>query len=222
MLRANVSSHARIRDVDVRPTGPVTRIVFEPAGRRERHERQMLTRELSVAAALCDNAATKVVTITGAGRFFCAGGDLKAMAASPIRARSSRASPRLLPRAVDARAHRRGGDHLGQRDRSGGGLQPGRDRGHRAGRGVGEVHHGVHEGRTQPDGSSSYYLPRLIGLRRTQGTDVLTNRTLTAAEAPALGSADRGGAGRRSRGPDRRAGPGDGEDVADVERHNVK
>ena len=33
-----------------------------------------------------------------------------------------------------------------------------------------------------PDGSSSYYLPRLIGIRRTQEL-MLTNRTLTAAEA---------------------------------------
>lgn len=42
-----------------------------------------LTRELAEAAALCDTDATKVVTLTGAGKFFCAGGDLKAMAAAP-------------------------------------------------------------------------------------------------------------------------------------------
>ena len=33
-----------------------------------------------------------------------------------------------------------------------------------------------------PDGSASYYLPRLIGIRRTQQL-MLTNRTLSAAEA---------------------------------------
>ena len=33
-----------------------------------------------------------------------------------------------------------------------------------------------------PDGSSSYYLPRLVGVRRAQEL-MLTNRTLTAAEA---------------------------------------
>ena len=41
-----------------------------------------LTRDLAKAAALCDTAGVKVVTLTGAGRFFCAGGDLKAMAAA--------------------------------------------------------------------------------------------------------------------------------------------
>jgi len=37
-----------------------------------------------------------------------------------------------------------------------------------------------------PDGSSTYYLPRLIGLRRTMEL-MLTNRVLTAQEAEAMG-----------------------------------
>jgi len=37
-----------------------------------------------------------------------------------------------------------------------------------------------------PDGSSSFYLPRLIGVRKTQEL-MLTNRTLSAAEALAWG-----------------------------------
>ncbi|MEL7129124.1 MAG: enoyl-CoA hydratase-related protein, partial [Pseudomonadota bacterium] len=37
-----------------------------------------------------------------------------------------------------------------------------------------------------PDGSSSYFLPRLIGLRRTQEL-MLTNRALTASEALSWG-----------------------------------
>ncbi len=37
-----------------------------------------------------------------------------------------------------------------------------------------------------PDASSTYYLPRIIGLRRTMEL-ALTNRTLTAREAEAIG-----------------------------------
>jgi len=37
-----------------------------------------------------------------------------------------------------------------------------------------------------PDGGSSFYLPRLIGIRRTQEL-MLTNRTLTATEAQQWG-----------------------------------
>ena len=37
-----------------------------------------------------------------------------------------------------------------------------------------------------PDGSSTYYLPRIIGLRRTMEL-ALTNRVLTAREAEAMG-----------------------------------
>jgi 2-(1,2-epoxy-1,2-dihydrophenyl)acetyl-CoA isomerase len=42
-----------------------------------------MTAELADAAARRDTPATKVVVLTGAGRFFCAGGDLKAFAAAP-------------------------------------------------------------------------------------------------------------------------------------------
>ena len=45
---------------------------------------------------------------------------------------------------------------------------------------VGEVHDGLLEDRRQPDGSSSYFLPRLIGLRRSMEL-YFTNRTLSRA-----------------------------------------
>jgi len=41
-----------------------------------------------------------------------------------------------------------------------------------------------------PDGASSYFLPRLVGLRRAQEL-MLTNRTLSAAEACAMGMVTR-------------------------------
>ena len=44
-----------------------------------------MTRELADAARRCDTEGTKVVVLTGTGRFFCAGGDLKSFASAPDR-----------------------------------------------------------------------------------------------------------------------------------------
>jgi 2-(1,2-epoxy-1,2-dihydrophenyl)acetyl-CoA isomerase len=41
-----------------------------------------------------------------------------------------------------------------------------------------------------PDGSSTYFLPRVVGIRRAKEL-MLTNRTLSAAEAHALGIVER-------------------------------
>ena len=63
-------------------SGPITRITLNrPDAANGMND--TMTRELADAAKRCDTDATKVVVLTGAGRFFCAGGDLKAMAAAP-------------------------------------------------------------------------------------------------------------------------------------------
>ena len=46
-----------------------------------------------------------------------------------------------------------------------------------------------------PDGSSSYFLPRLIGIAKTKEL-MLTNRTLSAAGGVTVGPGHRGGARR--------------------------
>lgn len=163
-------------------TGPVTTIVLNrPDAANGMND--VLTRELAVAAALCDTAATKVVTITGAGRFFCAGGDLKAMAAAPDAGTFVKGIAADLHRALSTFARMDA-------------VVITSVNGTAAGAGfslavTGDLAIAAESAKftmaytkagLSPDGSSSYYLPRLIGIRRTQQL-MLANRTLTAAEA---------------------------------------
>ncbi|MCB0944920.1 MAG: enoyl-CoA hydratase/isomerase family protein [Mycolicibacterium sp.] len=163
--------------------GPIARIVLNrPDDANGMND--VMTAELAQVARRCDTAPTKVVVLTGAGRFFCAGGDLKAMAASPLgpgpfvkgiaddlhQAISTFARmDAVLITAVNGVAAGAGfslaiaGDLVLAADSASFTMAY-----TRAG--------------LSPDGSSSYYLPRLVGVRRTQEL-MLTNRTLSAAEA---------------------------------------
>ncbi|MGI9163674.1 MAG: enoyl-CoA hydratase/isomerase family protein [Mycobacterium sp.] len=164
-------------------TGPIARIVLNrPDAANGMND--VMTRELAAVAELCAVAEIKAVVLTGAGRFFCAGGDLKAMAASPLgagsfvkgiaddlhRAISTFARmDAVLITAVNGTAAGAGfslaiaGDLVLAADTASFTMAY-----TRAG--------------LSPDGSASYYLPRLVGVRRAQEL-MLTNRTLTAAEA---------------------------------------
>ncbi len=145
-----------------------------------------LARELGAAAARCDaDPAVRAVVLTGSGRFFCAGGDLKAMAA---------AGPDGTGRFVKGLA-----DDLHRAVSTLARMAPPlvvAVNGVAAGAGVGLAAVGdlvvAARGATftmaytraglSPDGSSTWFLPRVIGLRRTQEL-VLTNRVLSATEA---------------------------------------
>jgi 2-(1,2-epoxy-1,2-dihydrophenyl)acetyl-CoA isomerase len=143
-----------------------------------------MTRELAEVALRCTDAATKVVVLTAAGRFFCAGGDLKAMATSPLgpgpfvkgiaddlhRAISTFARmDAVLITSVNGVAAGAGfslaiaGDLVLASDAA-------------------SFTMAYTKAGLSPDGSSSYYLPRLIGIRRTQEL-MLTNRSVSATEA---------------------------------------
>ncbi|MBV8772100.1 MAG: enoyl-CoA hydratase/isomerase family protein [Deltaproteobacteria bacterium] len=149
-----------------------------------------LARQLDQAALRCDeNADVRAVLMTGAGRMFCGGGDLKAFAAQP---------PEQLPgylKSVTLYFHQ--AIHRFARMRAplvvavngnagGGGMSLAL---------AGDIVLAAESARftmaytrvgLTPDGSSTYTLPRLIGLRRAAEL-MLTNRTLGAREAEQMG-----------------------------------
>ncbi len=168
-------------------SGPITRIVLDrPDAANGIND--ALARELADAAVRCDVAETKVVLLTAAGRFFCAGGDLKAMAASPLGVgRFVKSIADDLHRAISTLARMDAVLIIAVN-------------GVAAGAGfslamVGDLVLAAESASftmaytkagLSPDGSSSYYLPRLAGVRRTQEL-MLTNRRLSAAEAAEWG-----------------------------------
>jgi 2-(1,2-epoxy-1,2-dihydrophenyl)acetyl-CoA isomerase len=142
-----------------------------------------MTAELADAARRCDTDATKVVALTGAGRFFCAGGDLKSFASAPSRGRYIKGVADDLHRAISTFARM---DAVlitavnGVAAGAGFSLAIAGDlvlAAESASFTMAYTKVGL-----SPDGSSSYYLPRLVGVRRVQEL-MLTNRTLSASEA---------------------------------------
>lgn len=144
-----------------------------------------MARELMLAANACDESPTiRAVILTGAGKFFCAGGDVQSFAdagdkvgelAKEITAylhaavsRFARMNAPLIV-AVNGAAAGAGfsmaiaGDLV---------LSAESAKFTVAYTGIG----------ASPDGSSSYFLPRIVGLRRAQEL-MLTNRRLSSAEA---------------------------------------
>jgi 2-(1,2-epoxy-1,2-dihydrophenyl)acetyl-CoA isomerase len=146
-----------------------------------------MTRELADAARRCDTEATKVVLLTGSGRFFCAGGDLKSFASAPSRGRYIKGVADELHRAISTFARM---DAVlitavnGVAAGAGFSLAVTGDlvlAAESASFTMAYTRAGL-----SPDGSSSYYLPRLVGIRKTQEL-MLTNRTLSAADASQWG-----------------------------------
>jgi 2-(1,2-epoxy-1,2-dihydrophenyl)acetyl-CoA isomerase len=167
--------------------GPITRITLDRLDDANSMNDAM-TRELAHAAMRCDVADTKVVVLTAAGRFFCAGGDLKAMASSPLGpGRYVKGIADDLHRAISTFARMEA-------------VLITVINGVAAGAGfslalIGDLVLAAESASftmaytragLSPDGSSSYYLPRLIGVRRTQEL-MLTNRRLSAHEASQWG-----------------------------------
>ncbi|MGB8505350.1 enoyl-CoA hydratase/isomerase family protein [Mycobacterium sp.] len=164
-------------------SGPIARITLNRADAANSMNDTM-TRELAHAARHCDDGVTKVVVLTGAGRFFSAGGDLRGMAeSSTTRGHYVKTIADDLHRAVSTFARMDA-------------VLVTAVNGVAAGAGFSLAVTGdlvlaadtasftmaYTAAGLSPDGSSSFYLPRLIGVRKTQEL-MLTNRKLSAAEA---------------------------------------
>ncbi len=180
---ANVPAVSDYQTLSFDPAGPIARIVLNrPEAANGMND--VMTAELAQVAARCDVAEIKAVVLTGAGRFFCAGGDLKAMAASPL-------GPGRFVKGIADDLHR-AISTLARMDA----VLITAVNGVAAGAGFSLAVAGdlvlaadtasftmaYTKAGLSPDGSSSYFLPRIIGVRRTQEL-MLTNRTLKAAEA---------------------------------------
>ncbi|MEV6068202.1 enoyl-CoA hydratase-related protein [Nocardia sp. NPDC052001] len=163
--------------------GPIARITLNRPSAANGID-QALADELAAAATYCsEDPAVKVVVLTGAGKFFSAGGDLRAMSESPDTGEFIAKLADTLHQAVSALARM---DALlivavnGTAAGAGMSLAVAGDlvvAGESAAFTMAYTKVGL-----SPDGGASYYLPRLIGVRRTQEL-MLTNRVLRAAEA---------------------------------------
>ena len=167
-------------------SGPIVRITLNrPDAANGMND--TMTRELADAARRCDTSATKVVVITGSGRFFCAGGDLKSFASAPSRGLFIKGVADDLHRAISTFARMDA-------------VLITAVNGVAAGAGFSLAVTGdlvlaaesasftmayTRAGLT-PDGSSSYFLPRLIGITKTKEL-MLTNRTLSSQDASQWG-----------------------------------
>jgi 2-(1,2-epoxy-1,2-dihydrophenyl)acetyl-CoA isomerase len=152
-----------------------------------------LTREFLEAATICaDDSAIRAVLLTGAGRFFSAGGDLKNFAAAEDQI------PKLVAETADA-LHAA----ISKLARMNAPIVAAVN-GPAAGAGMSLVcmtdialaaesaifAMAYTAAGLAPDGSSTYFLPRAVGMRRAKEL-ILTNRRLSAAEAHAWGIVER-------------------------------
>jgi 2-(1,2-epoxy-1,2-dihydrophenyl)acetyl-CoA isomerase len=149
-----------------------------------------LAKELASIALRCDeDREVRAVLLTGAGKLFCGGGDLKSFAAQP---------PGKLPAHLkDVTLYLHKAIHLLARMNAPVVMAI---NGNAGGAGMslamsGDITLAAESAKftlaytrvgLTPDGSSTYYLPRLVGVRRAMEL-ALTNRTLSAREAETMG-----------------------------------
>ncbi len=149
-----------------------------------------MAQALEEASLKCEeDPNVRAVLMTGAGKLFCGGGDLKSFAAQPPAELPGHLKKvtMYLHTAIQRFARMRAPLVIAVNGNAGG-----------AGLSLALIGDITLAGESTkftvaytrigltPDGSSSYYLPRLVGLKRAAEL-MLTNRTLTAREAEAMG-----------------------------------
>lgn len=152
-----------------------------------------LARDLLYAALECDeNSAIRAVVLTGCGRMFCAGGDLKSFAAQGDQLPTHLKEITTYLHGAVSRFARMDAPLIGAVN------------GTAAGAGMSlacacdlllaaeSARFTMAYTRTglTPDGSSTYFLPRIIGMKRAMEL-AITNRTLSAQEAAEWGIVNR-------------------------------
>jgi 2-(1,2-epoxy-1,2-dihydrophenyl)acetyl-CoA isomerase len=149
-----------------------------------------VAQQLDLVALQCDeNADVRAILMTGAGRMFCGGGDLKAFAAQPLEQLPTylKSVTLFFHQAIHRFARMRAPVVVAVNGNAGGGGMSLAL--------AGDIVLAAESARftmaytrvgLTPDGSSTYTLARLVGLRRAAEL-MLTNRTLTAREAEQMG-----------------------------------
>jgi 2-(1,2-epoxy-1,2-dihydrophenyl)acetyl-CoA isomerase len=165
-------------------SGGVARITLNRPESANSMNKQM-AHDLMMAAIACDeDPAVRAVLLTGAGKMFCAGGDLKSFHSKGDALPSEIKEMTVYLHGATSRFSRMNAPLIIAVN------------GTAAGAGMSLAVSGdlVYAARSakftmaytaaglSPDGSSTYFMPRLIGLRRTQEL-MLTNRVLSADEA---------------------------------------
>ena len=171
----------------------LARLTFNRPSAANSFNRDMVLEFLEAATICCDNPEIRAVLLTGSGRFFSAGGDLKSFAAATgddVSASVGKIADSL--HAAISKFVRMNAPVVAAVN------------GAAAGAGMSVVcmadialaaesaifSMAYTAAGLAPDGSSTYFLPRIVGLRRAREL-MLTNRRLSASEAHAWGIVER-------------------------------
>ena len=150
-----------------------------------------LCQEIYQAALACDTSSVRAVVMTGAGRFFCAGGDMASFQAAEDPAALVKEMTLYLHGAVSRFARMSAPVIMAVNGTAaGGGLSLAMAGDLVLAADTAKFTFAYTKGGLTPDGSSTYFVPRILGLRRTAEL-MLTNRVLTADEAVAWGLINR-------------------------------